>query len=259
MDWTPELDRKLLSLAEQDPDATHSQIAVRMTTATDLVVTEDMVRNRLRRVRGLITAQENLRSSPVDDRLFEIPAAPEGSFIGINTIYWDIEATALSAIMGRILACAFADPFGQTKVFRYEDYPGQSVIDDGPLCVAIRDELEKAGHWVTWNGKLYDVPMLNARLLKAGERPVRSDVLHTDLMYYSRGQFVRIGSSKLANVSEFVKSPNRKTPLDWETWQLAGTGDRGAMDLVCEHAEADVLVTRDVFAVLRPHVKNIHR
>lgn len=203
--------------------------------------------------------REQVVTKAATDELLPVKGASIGEFVGFETVYWDLETTGLTAIMGRLLACAIADAWGRVRVFRVEDYPGATLIDDGPLAVAVRDALEDADHWVTWNGKLYDIPFLNARLLKAGERPIRSDIKHTDLMYYSRGQFVRIGSSKLDNVSKFVDSPNRKTPLDWETWQLAGLGDRAAMDLVVEHNVADVLVTRDVFAHLKPHIRNVHR
>jgi uncharacterized protein YprB with RNaseH-like and TPR domain len=218
-------------------------------------VTEDAARNKRKR----LLAQADMPVQPSDDPIFEIPASPQGSFVGINTIYWDLETTGLTAIMGRLLCCGFADSFGNADVLRIEDFPGKTPIDDSGLAVAIRDRIERADHWVTWNGKLYDIPMLNARLLKAGERPVRTDIMHTDLMYRARGQFLRIGSSKLENVSKFINSPNRKTPLDWDTWSLAATGDTEAMDRIAEHAIADVLVTRDVFAVLKPHVRTIHR
>lgn len=191
--------------------------------------------------------------------LMQVSAAPAGEFVGFVTAYWDLETTGLTAIMGRLLSYSSCDPWGNITTFRYEDFPGATLIDDGPLVVAVRDHLEQADHWVTWNGKLFDIPFLNARLLKAGERPLRSDIKHTDLMYYSRGQFVRIGSSKLDNVSKFVDSPNRKTPLEWDTWQLAGMGDKDAMEEVVEHNRADVLVTRDVFAHLKPHIRNVHR
>jgi hypothetical protein len=36
-------------------------------------------------------------------------------------------------------------------------------------------------------------------------------------------------------------------------------GDKDAMDLVVEHAVADVLVTRDVFSVLKDHIRIVHR
>lgn len=250
MTWTPDADQRLLTLRQEHPEASARTLAQRMGEG----FTKDQIQKRLRRLKDF----DSRPPEPEAEAGFVMPE-PEDGFIGLRIAYWGLETTGLTAIMGRVLCCSFADSWGNVTTFRYEDYPGESIIDDGPLCVAIRDELEKAGHWVTWDGKLYDVPMLNARLLKAGERPLRKDILHTDLMYYARGQFVRIGSSKLVNVSEFVQSPNRKAPLEWSTWQLAATGDRDAMDLVVEHAEADVLVTRDVFAVLSPHLTVIHR
>jgi uncharacterized protein YprB with RNaseH-like and TPR domain len=234
-----------------------AEVVAEFRKTTNIPVTADSARNRLKRIGEASAADE--AAGPIPAGIFEVPGAPRGLFVGFDTIFWDLETTNLTAIMGRLLACAFADSFGQTKVFRIEDYPGRSLIDDSRLAAAIRDELEKVDTWVTWNGKLFDVPFLNARLLKAGERPLRSDVKHIDLMYYSRGQFVRIGSSKLENVSKFVNSPHRKTPIDWETWQLAALGDRQAMDAIAEHAVADVLVLRDVFAHLRPYIRIVHR
>jgi len=259
MQWNSGLDRALFAAAERTPEQPLSAVAAAFTEASGLPVTEDAARNRLKRIRAGIALDESVAGAPGAPGMFEVPGAPEGSYVGFDTIFWDLETTGLTAIMGRLLACAFADSFGQIKVLRIEDYPGRSLIDDSRLAVAIRDELEKVDTWVTWNGKLFDVPFLNARLLKAGERPLRSDIKHIDLMYYSRGQFVRIGSSKLENVSKFVNSPHRKTPLDWETWQLAALGDKTAMDAIAEHAVADVLVLRDVFAHLRPYVRIVHR
>jgi len=222
-------------------------------------VSRDAVKNRLARIRENAEIEEAVPVVIQNDFIFDVPAQPENAFIGFNTLFWDLETTALNGMMGRILACAFADSFGQTDYVRYDDMAGDSIIDDGPIVRAIKKRLEAADVWVTWNGRLFDVPMLNARLAKAGEAPLRTDIKHIDLMYYARGRFMRIGSSKLENVSKFVNSPNRKIPLDWAVWQMAMVGDREAMDLVVEHAVADVLVTRDVFAVLKDHIRIVHR
>lgn len=249
------MDHALTAAKAASPAASWSEVAAVVTAKTGTVVTADAVRNRMKRIDEQILLQEMELEPPTLD----VPAAPFDKYVGFDALFWDLETTNLTAIMGRLLACAFADGFGRAKAFRIEDYPGRTPIDDSQLAIAIRDEIEKADFWVTWNGKMFDVPFLNARLLKAGVRPLRSDVKHVDLMYMAGAPFVRIGSRKLENVSKYVNSPNRKTPLDWETWQLAGLGDREAMDKVVEHAIADVLVTRDVFAHLKPHVRNIHR
>lgn len=185
----------------------------------------------------------------------------------MRTLVLDTESTDLKAIMGRLLCGSFAymqtDAKGKLKVGKpftvsVEDYPGETEIDDGPLAVAIRDALEAADIIVGWNSKLHDIPLVNARLAKTGERPVRVN-LHVDLMWYAAGSSMKIGSRKLDNVQKFLGTTDQKTPLDWETWQLAGAGDRKALKKVVEHCEHDVTVLGEVLPHLMPYVKNIHK
>lgn len=175
----------------------------------------------------------------------------------MRVTFADIEATDLSASWGRILCCSFIDlDSDKVKTFRFDQKPwkGRNKIDDSKLVVAIRDEIEKVGMLVGWNSIFYDIPMINARLALHGQRPVKV-ARHLDLMWYSAGSSMRIGSRKLDNVSKYFKSKNQKTPLDASTWQLAAAGDRKAMDAVVTHCEFDVRVTKDVFPHLAPYVR----
>jgi uncharacterized protein YprB with RNaseH-like and TPR domain len=137
----------------------------------------------------------------------------------------------------------------------------RNQIDDRELAVTLRDYIEDNGDiLVGWNSKLFDVAFLNSRLLKWGERPLRKDLKHIDLMYYAGGQFNRIGSRKLINVQKFSPDVDvSKTDVDWDTWALAGAGSKEALDYVVEHCEADILVLRKVFQQLKPHITIIHR
>lgn len=181
----------------------------------------------------------------------------------MKVLAYDTESTDLAASWGRILCASFvevregAEPYtfrGDVKPWR-----GRTKIDDSKLCVAIRDELEAADMIVGWNSILHDIPLVNARLAVAGERPCqlgeKHGTRHLDAMWYSGGQSMKIGGRRLDTVAKFFKAPNQKTPLDGETWQLAGVGDRKAMDSVVEHCEFDVLVLRDLWPHLAPHVK----
>lgn len=250
MTWNDDMDRLLLTTVAANPDASNRQIA-KLLTAAGLPVTKDSVQKRRR----------TLVTDPPAEKAEAGLSVPDAGkdFVGVRTVFFDTESTALTGIMGRILCASFADSWGNVTTLRYEDYPGTSIIDDGPLCVAIRDELERWDHWVGWNSKLHDIPLLNARLLKAGERPIYRVAMHSDIMYVARGQFNKIGSSKLVNVSTYIDSPNQKTPLEWSTWSLAATGDSAAMNEVVVHCESDVLVTRDVYRAFGPHVRNMHR
>lgn len=175
----------------------------------------------------------------------------------MKVIFFDLEATDLSASWGRILCGSFVELKG-TKPYtlRADDpiYKGRNKIDDSKLAKAIKEEIENADIVVGWNSILYDVALLNARLGVAGLPKVmlgeKHASMHIDLMYYAGGQSMKIGSKKLDNVAKFFKVPNQKTALDGETWQLAGTGDVDALNLVVEHCEADVLVLRDLW----PHL-----
>lgn len=179
---------------------------------------------------------------------------------------FDLESTALSAMMGRILCGSILEIVPehlapcQPYTFRGDKKPWLSVdpLNDSGLCTALRDELEQYNMLVSWNGKLFDVPLLNARLAKFGERPLKPQ-LHLDAMYYARGVGLRIGSSKLANVQKYFQTDQAKTDISWEDWQRAALGDHVSMDEVVSHCEADVKVLADMYWRLLPMVANIHR
>lgn len=179
----------------------------------------------------------------------------------MKILFFDTESTDLSASWGRILCASFAELKGKPYTLRSDEkrFNGSTVIDDSKLVAAIRDELESADIIVGWNSILHDAPLLNARLALAGEKGLslgeKYGTWHLDLMYYSGGQSMKVGGRRLDTVSKFFKTKDNKTPLDGETWQLAATGDLGAMDQVVRHCEYDVVVLRQLFPHLAPHVK----
>lgn len=171
---------------------------------------------------------------------------------------WDLETTALTGIMGRILTCSFVSLDDEATVFRYDAKPwvGKNKIDDGKLATAIRDQLETYHLIVGHNIRLFDIPLLNARLAKAGERPLRTHFV-MDTMWAARR--MRIGSSKLDNLQKYFELSEAKTPLKWETWQLAAQGDKAALEEVIVHNVQDVLTTRELYWVVLPYVATLHR
>ena len=183
---------------------------------------------------------------------------------------FDLETTNLSGLMGRVLCASFIPiteegKLGKVTTIRgdHHDYRNEeNPIDDSELVWEIRERLDAANLIVSWNGKLFDVPFLNARLGKAGYKPTTAQ-MHLDLMYYAGGTSQRIGSRKLVNVQKFYDVPESKIDLNWETWQLASAGfgnaSRKAMSEVALHCEQDVKVLSQLYWKLIPHVRNIHR
>jgi uncharacterized protein YprB with RNaseH-like and TPR domain len=176
----------------------------------------------------------------------------------VKCLFFDTESTDLDAPWGRILCASFGGLAGEPYTFRGDKrkWKGQTLIDDSKLVTAIRDELETADLIVGWNSILHDIPLLNARLRKVGERDVHARH-HLDLMYYAGGQSMKLGSRRLDNVARYFQSPHQKTSLDGDIWQLAATGDKKAMGYIVEHCEADVEVLRDLWPSLAPLVKKI--
>ena len=174
------------------------------------------------------------------------------SFVGFNMAFWDLETTFSTQPI--VLYGAIADHFGRVRGFS----KGKDITDDKQIVKDIRDALAEYDVWVTWNGKLFDVPVLNGRLIFHGLEPL-PPTMHIDLMYKATGGSVRIGRRSLQSVSEYFGVPNRKTPLSVRTWDKAMAGDASSYDLIGEHCDADVLVTRDVFAVLKPQIVTVQR
>lgn len=178
--------------------------------------------------------------------------------------FFDLETTDLKGLMGRILCASFIDLDTEEAVtFRLDDKPwkGKSKIDDSKLAVAIRDYLEEANLIVAHNGRMFDIPFLNARLAKAGERPLHTQFVLDPRWYLNSGS-MRIGSAKLVNAEKFfelTESTGGKTEISWADWALAATGDRTAMDTVVYHCEQDVHVLKALYPHVLPYVKTLHR
>lgn len=244
--WTPDLDARLNSM-DGLPAA---QVAKRLTDETGIPITEDMCRGRRKRLKN--------RPPEPNQPTVSIPAVCyRSAYVGPHIAYWDLETTF--STQPRILTGAICDGWGEVELFDLRKYPGDGGwTDDRRLAVAIRDRLETFPIICGWYSKHFDVPVLNGRLAFHGERPLRAQ-MHIDLHAYSGGQFLRIGKRSLDSVSKFFSSPHSKTPLDPQTWDRADHGSEEDYDLICEHNVADVLVTRDVYAHLEPHIRLIHR
>ena len=173
-------------------------------------------------------------------------------FVGLTIGYFDIETTfSTQPIM---LYGAIADAWGNVQQFE----KGLDITNDRSLVAKYALALEEYDILVSWNGKMFDIPVISGRLAYHGLRPLRRG-MHIDAMYYASGNSMRIGRRSLQSVSEYFNSENRKSPLSVRTWDAAMAGSEEAYGLIKEHCDADVLVLREVFKTLKAQVLNIHR
>lgn len=182
---------------------------------------------------------------------------PDGrDFVGLSIGYFDIETTF--SMWSRFLCGSVADVFGNVKTISVATHPGKTVLDDGPAVKAYAELLANYDILVSWNGKLFDVPRINARLAYHG-LPLLYPRMHIDAMYLAKGSMFNIGRKSLANAEGFFEAANAKTPLSPRIWDKADHGDDEQFETIVEHCEADVLVLREIFGKLKAGVSTIHR
>lgn len=160
---------------------------------------------------------------------------------------WDLESTSLKGDFGRLLCGSILSyPSGKITTFRIDETNGGSPNQDGPLAVAIRDEIER--HWVScgWYSKGFDIPMLSTRLVVSGHKRIRPH-LHMDIMWHYRGwRGISLRNSKLATVAKVLDLDEQKMDVPDQVWQEARYGDKYSLDIICDRCESDVKLTAKI-------------
>lgn len=169
-------------------------------------------------------------------------------------LVWDTESTDLYATWGRLLCFTWMEA-GEKKphIIKITDYPNfkKDCTDDSALVKDTIKILSGADMWFTWYGARHDIPLINTRALKHGYTTL-PPVPHVDGWRVSKYK-LRLPSNRLQMVSSFF-GLNEKTPLDADQWARARAGHRPSLEYVYAHGLQDVVVTRDVYNVVRPLV-----
>lgn len=255
--WTPELDRALLRIVDESDGATWPERAADLSAQTGQPITEDMARNRYRRVTNDI---ETARITPRYESEVIVPENPEGTYVGFDMAFFDIETPGLSAWGNELTVTGIVDQFGRATVRDRFEFPQSSVLDDRGLLEWTRDELEKYDILVGWYGTMFDLPFLNAKLVEHGMTVLR-DKMFLDPCFKTRGgrYGLKVGSSKLKNVAKWLNTSNQKPDVEWVTFRKASFGDPEAVAELRDRCEADCRAMRDVFGHIKQTIRSIHR
>ena len=163
---------------------------------------------------------------------------------------FDIEATKLDASYGRMLSYAFK--------FLDEDEVRSDYIthfsEEKELLEGLVENWDEADIVVTWYGRKYDIPFVNARLMINGMLPLSSKK-HIDL--YQRSKTLRTLGNRLDNVAKDFDFHYQKYDVPASAWLRATEGDQESIDEIVYHNEIDVLMTEEALEVFRPTIGNI--
>ena len=171
----------------------------------------------------------------------------------MKIICWDLECSNLSADFGIILTCTTQEVglTSEKNVLRIDDYPSyvKRPWDDRGIVIDIKKILDGADIWVTYNGKWFDVPFLNARLLYHGIGRV-IPVKHIDLYQIAKWK-MKLSRKRAEAVAEFLGCRHQKSPMKGSEWTKALTGVRSSMDYIVRHNQEDVAALVDLLDRMR--------
>ncbi len=102
-----------------------------------------------------------------------------------DILFLDLETTGLAGGAGTyafLVGCGWFEPGG----FRVRQYFMVGHALERALLAAVRDRLDSCGPLVTYNGKSFDVPLLENRFAFNRQRPALVDCPHVDMVHPAR-------------------------------------------------------------------------
>ena len=191
-----------------------------------------------------------------------MPTRP-GNLLGseyARILVYDIESTSLDADTGDLLVFGWKW-LGEKKVHTPSvldtndpcDDCGRIEISEKALVKEAYAVMSQADVCVTFNGQRFDSPYMNTKFLMYGLDALPSSS-QVDLYQVLRHK-TRMSSKRLANAALVFKLNHEKTVLDWAIWRRAAKGYVKDIKYIRDHADADVLVTEELYGKLRQHVR----
>lgn len=138
------------------------------------------------------------------------------------------------------------------------DYPSWSsdVNDDRSLVEYAREILSSADAIITQNGRRFDFPVLQTRLLKHEIEPLDPKILHIDTKTASRGNLSFISNS-LNNLGRFLLDEMKMDHEGWKLWVRTVRRDPEAAEIMRAYCGQDVLLLEKLYRKLRPFLQRI--
>ncbi len=174
-----------------------------------------------------------------------------------DVVFLDTETTGLAGGTGTM---AFLIGLGHIEdgglVIR--QYLARDFDEEYAVLAAVLEDLKGCGMLITFNGKAFDWPLLESRLIYSRLRPLNWEGRHLDLLHVARRLWGdRLDSCSLASLEENILGHSR--PDDIPGSLIPGiylkyleTGETGDMVRVIKHNEWDILAMAALLARVAP-------
>jgi uncharacterized protein YprB with RNaseH-like and TPR domain len=130
-----------------------------------------------------------------------------------SVIFLDTETTGLSGGAGTV---AFLVGVGRWSGsgFTVEQYLMRDYNEERAMLLGLRESLADAQVLVTFNGKAFDIPLLQSRFVLTRQRWPLAGVVHLDLLHPARRIWkLRLGSCSLANLESQILGIERQNDI----------------------------------------------
>ena len=169
----------------------------------------------------------------------QIPPLPDWLFL-------DLETTGLSGGTGTY---AFVVGVGQLKPegFRFQQFFLRDLAEEGALLTALAPLLDRTSLLVTYNGKLFDAPVLETRYRLARLPFALEGKPHLDLLYPARRLWkLRWGSARLLDLERNLLAHEREDDVPGELiphlyFDYLRSGKESSLHAVFRHNAEDVV------------------
>ncbi len=150
-----------------------------------------------------ICTSRKSKSSQIDPLNFDLK----------ETIFMDCETTGLAGGAGTYAFLVGLGYLSGTK-FRLEQYFMQDFHQERAVLTAVMERMSKFKFLVSFNGKCYDLPLLESRWLMNRMEFDSSSWVHFDLLFPSRRLWKRrIGDCSLGNLEQKILSVKREVDV----------------------------------------------
>jgi len=194
---------------DQKPSSPSESVEPRDTIAGALEGDEAFVRRVSHSPFGLDDQQEAVSIR----RLIQLLCAYEETTDPRSVIFLDTETTGLSGGVGTV---AFLVGVGRWtgSGFTVEQYLMRDYNEERAMLLGLRESLADARVLVTFNGKAFDIPLLQSRFVLARQRWPLAGVVHLDLLHPARRIWkLRLGSCSLANLEGQILGIERENDI----------------------------------------------
>lgn|SRR5574341_123718 len=183
----------------------------------------------------------------IDAQVF-LPIAEKANALA----FVDIETSNLNADFGTVVVVSIK-PYGQSPV-TFTAKPGR----DKALLKAVSAELAKYPVWITFYGKLFDMPVLQSRLVRHGLLALPRHH-HIDIYFVVKSQ-THVSRRNQGHLLEWLEVPEKKmyvSPNVWAESLPANTPE--ALEVLKKRCESDVRGLESLYKRTKHLIREITR